>query len=63
MRDRHRPAAGQRGPVGADGRRTQRSSGGGRGRSFGSRVMLWFAGLIATLAIVGALIVGYALVV
>ncbi|HIE1297016.1 MULTISPECIES: penicillin-binding protein 1A [Burkholderia] len=46
-----------------DGRRTQRSSGGGRGRSFGSRVMLWFAGLIATLAIVGALIVGYALVV
>ncbi|WP_071334644.1 penicillin-binding protein 1A [Burkholderia contaminans] len=46
-----------------DGRRTQRSGGGGRGRSFGSRVMLWFAGLIATLAIVGALIVGYALVV
>ena len=46
-----------------DDRRTQRSSGGGRGRSFGSRVMLWFAGLIATLAIVGALIVGYALVV
>ncbi|WP_431226927.1 penicillin-binding protein 1A [Burkholderia contaminans] len=46
-----------------DDRRTQRSGGGGRGRSFGSRVMLWFAGLIATLAIVGALIVGYALVV
>ncbi|EKS9796838.1 MULTISPECIES: penicillin-binding protein 1A [Burkholderia] len=44
-------------------RRTQRSGGGGRGRSFGSRVMLWFAGLFATLAIVGALIVGYALVV
>ncbi|MBY4723043.1 MULTISPECIES: penicillin-binding protein 1A [Burkholderia] len=46
-----------------DDRRTQRSGGGGRGRSFGSRVMLWFAGLFATLAIVGALIVGYALVV
>ncbi|MGU7780386.1 penicillin-binding protein 1A [Burkholderia sp. PU8-34] len=38
--------------------------GGGRGRrSFGSRVALWFVGLIVTLAIVGALIVGYALVV
>ncbi|WP_175800250.1 penicillin-binding protein 1A [Burkholderia anthina] len=43
-------------------RRTPRSGGGGR-RSFGSRVMLWFVGLFATLAVVGALIVGYALVV
>ncbi|MCC8391621.1 penicillin-binding protein 1A [Paraburkholderia sp. MMS20-SJTR3] len=33
------------------------------GRSFGSRFMLWFAGLVATVAVVGALIVGYALVV
>ena len=32
-------------------------------RSFGSRVALWFVGLFVTLAIVGALIVGYALVV
>ncbi|UXU86552.1 penicillin-binding protein 1A [Burkholderia sp. S-53] len=45
-----------------DGRRAQRSGGGGR-RSFGSRVALWFVGLFVTLAIVGALIVGYALVV
>ncbi|WP_175787638.1 MULTISPECIES: penicillin-binding protein 1A [Burkholderia] len=43
-------------------RRPPRSGGGGR-RSFGSRVMLWFVGLFATLAVVGALIVGYALVV
>ncbi|MCA3876342.1 MAG: transglycosylase domain-containing protein, partial [Burkholderia sp.] len=41
----------------------QRSGGGGRRRTFGSRVALWFAGLFVTLAIVGALIVGYALVV
>jgi penicillin-binding protein 1A len=33
------------------------------GRSFGSRVALWFVGLFAVAAIVGALIVGYALVV
>ncbi len=33
------------------------------GRSFGSRVALWFAGLFAIAAVVGALIVGYALVV
>ncbi|EGD03739.1 1A family penicillin-binding protein, partial [Burkholderia sp. TJI49] len=47
-----------------DQRRSPRSDGGGRGRrSFGSRVALWFVGLFATLAIVGALIVGYALVV
>ncbi|WP_205171290.1 transglycosylase domain-containing protein, partial [Burkholderia sp. LMG 13014] len=46
-----------------DDRRTQRSGGGGRRRSFGSRVVLWFVGLFVTLAIVGALIVGYALVV
>ncbi|KAG8154062.1 penicillin-binding protein 1A [Burkholderia catarinensis] len=47
-----------------DGRRAQRSDGsGGHRRTFGSRVALWFAGLFATLAIVGALIVGYALVV
>ena len=46
-----------------DDRRTQRSGGGGRRRGFGSRVMLWFAGLFAIAAIVGALIVGYALVV
>ncbi|MGC3027883.1 penicillin-binding protein 1A [Burkholderia sp. DN3021] len=45
-----------------DDRRAQRSGGGGR-RSFGSRVALWFVGLFVTLAIVGALIVGYALVV
>ena len=45
-------------------RRTPRSGGGGSGRrSFGSRVALWFVGLFATLAVVGALIVGYALVV
>ncbi len=45
-------------------RRTPRGGGGGNGRrSFGSRIMLWFIGLIATLAVVGALIVGYALVV
>ena len=49
---------------GDDDRRTQRrGGGGGGGRSFGSRVALWFVGLFATLAIVGALIVGYALVV
>ena len=47
-----------------DGRRAQqRSGGGGRRRTFGSRVALWFVGLFATLAVVGALIVGYALVV
>ncbi|QQC64510.1 penicillin-binding protein 1A [Paraburkholderia ginsengisoli] len=32
-------------------------------RSFGATLALWFAGLIATVAVVGALIVGYALVV
>ncbi|OLL30721.1 penicillin-binding protein [Burkholderia sp. SRS-W-2-2016] len=32
-------------------------------RSFGSTFMLWFAGLVATVVVVGALIVGYALVV
>ncbi|WP_029226512.1 transglycosylase domain-containing protein, partial [Burkholderia ubonensis] len=37
--------------------------GGGGRRSFRSRVALWFVGLFATLAVVGALIVGYALVV
>ncbi|ONZ80171.1 transglycosylase domain-containing protein, partial [Burkholderia cenocepacia] len=48
-----------------DGRRAQQRSGGGGGRrrTFGSRVALWFVGLFATLAVVGALIVGYALVV
>ncbi|KGB98990.1 fused penicillin-binding 1a: transglycosylase domain protein [Burkholderia cepacia] len=48
-----------------DGRRAQPRSGGdgGRRRTFGSRVALWFVGLFATLAVVGALIVGYALVV
>src|SRR5258708_7504067 len=34
-----------------------------RGRSFGATVALWFAGLMATVAVVGALIIGYALVV
>ncbi|MCG5073655.1 penicillin-binding protein 1A [Paraburkholderia tagetis] len=34
-----------------------------RRRSFGASIALWFAGLIATLCVVGALIVGYALVV
>jgi penicillin-binding protein 1A len=34
-----------------------------RRRSFGSRIALTFVGLIATLAVIGALIVGYALVV
>ncbi|KVE90809.1 penicillin-binding protein 1A [Burkholderia vietnamiensis] len=49
-----------------DDRRASRRGGGRDGdgrRSFGSRVALWFVGLFATLAIVGALIVGYALVV
>jgi penicillin-binding protein 1A len=49
-----------------DARRASRRGGGRDGdgrRSFGSRVALWFVGLFATLAIVGALIVGYALVV
>ncbi|WP_198405055.1 transglycosylase domain-containing protein, partial [Burkholderia humptydooensis] len=41
-------------------RRTSRDSG---SRTFGSRVALWFVGLFATLLVVGALIVGYALVV
>src|ERR1700687_3810270 len=36
---------------------------GSRGRSFGASVALWFAGLLATIAVVGALIIGYALVV
>ncbi|WP_323118893.1 penicillin-binding protein 1A [Burkholderia alba] len=40
--------------------RRARSSG---GRSFGSRVALWFAGLFVIAAVVGALIVGYAMVV
>ncbi|KVR28433.1 penicillin-binding protein [Burkholderia ubonensis] len=44
-------------------REPQHDGGGGRGRSFRSRVALWFVGLFATLAVVGALIVGYALVV
>ncbi|HEY3600169.1 MAG TPA: penicillin-binding protein 1A [Paraburkholderia sp.] len=34
-----------------------------RRRSFGTTIALWFVGLLATVAIVGALIVGYALVV
>ncbi|HTH59317.1 MAG TPA: penicillin-binding protein 1A [Paraburkholderia sp.] len=34
-----------------------------RSRSLGATLVLWFAGLIATLVVVGALIVGYALVV
>ncbi|WP_321885678.1 penicillin-binding protein 1A [Paraburkholderia bannensis] len=34
-----------------------------RKRSIGASIALWFAGLIATLCVVGALIVGYALVV
>ncbi|CAG4920920.1 penicillin-binding protein 1A [Paraburkholderia saeva] len=34
-----------------------------RGRSIGATIAIWFAGLIATVAVVGALIVGYALVV
>ncbi|QCP49731.1 penicillin-binding protein 1A [Trinickia violacea] len=41
---------------------TERSSA-PRGRSFGARIALTFVGLFATLAVVGALIVGYALVV
>ncbi|WP_261521895.1 penicillin-binding protein 1A [Burkholderia multivorans] len=45
-----------------DDRHAARSAGGG-GRSFGGRIALWFVGLFATIAIVGALIVGYALVV
>ncbi|AOI72118.1 penicillin-binding protein 1A [Burkholderia ubonensis] len=44
-------------------REPQHDGGGGRRRSFRSRVALWFVGLFATLAVVGALIVGYALVV
>ncbi|MFL9895761.1 transglycosylase domain-containing protein, partial [Paraburkholderia sp. RL17-381-BIF-C] len=32
-------------------------------RSIGATVAIWFAGLIATIAVVGALIIGYALVV
>src|SRR6266702_6645470 len=36
---------------------------GGSGRSIGGTIALWFAGLFATLAVVGALIIGYALVV
>ncbi|MCO1370755.1 penicillin-binding protein 1A [Burkholderia multivorans] len=45
-----------------DDRHAARSAGGG-GRSFSGRIALWFVGLFATIAIVGALIVGYALVV
>ncbi|MCW0054048.1 hypothetical protein OIV36_31770, partial [Burkholderia pseudomallei] len=48
---------------GDDRRAQRRGGGGGDRRSFGSRIALWFVGLFATLAIVGALIVGYALVV
>ncbi|WP_177318041.1 penicillin-binding protein 1A, partial [Burkholderia ubonensis] len=44
-------------------REPQHDGGGGRRRSLRSRVALWFVGLFATLAVVGALIVGYALVV
>ncbi|OMG73779.1 penicillin-binding protein 1A [Burkholderia ubonensis] len=44
-------------------REPQHDGGGGRRRSFRSRVALWLVGLFATLAVVGALIVGYALVV
>ncbi|PCE24270.1 penicillin-binding protein 1A [Burkholderia ubonensis] len=44
-------------------REPQHDGGGGRRRSFRSRVALWFVGLFATLAVIGALIVGYALVV
>ncbi|WP_227244073.1 penicillin-binding protein 1A [Paraburkholderia caribensis] len=47
--------------------RGARSGGSGRsgrsGRSIGGTIALWFAGLFATLAVVGALIIGYALVV
>ncbi|MEA3128242.1 MAG: penicillin-binding protein, partial [Paraburkholderia sp.] len=32
-------------------------------RSIGVTIVIWFAGLLATLAVVGALIIGYALVV
>ncbi|AJY12125.1 penicillin-binding protein 1A [Burkholderia dolosa] len=70
--DRHEPHYTlRRSPSGAyyiddddrgDDRRGARDADRGR-RSFGSRVALWFVGLFATLAIVGALIVGYALVV
>ncbi len=49
-----------------------RGGGGGRGgggdgrsggRSFGARIAIWFAGLVAVAVVIGALIVGYALVV
>jgi penicillin-binding protein 1A len=44
--------------------RGARSGGSGRsGRTIGGTIALWFAGLFATLAVVGALIIGYALVV
>ncbi|MGF6599826.1 penicillin-binding protein 1A [Paraburkholderia sp. GAS448] len=33
------------------------------GRSLGANIAIWFAGLLATIAVVGALIIGYALVV
>ncbi|WP_179403874.1 penicillin-binding protein 1A [Burkholderia guangdongensis] len=57
----------RRSPSGAyypdDDDRAARSAPRSAGRSFGSRVALWFVGLVIVAAIVGALIVGYALVV
>ncbi len=61
----------RRSPAGAyytdddddDERAPRRTGRDGGSRTFGSRVALWFAGLFATLLVVGALIVGYALVV
>ncbi|AJK46891.1 penicillin-binding protein 1A [Burkholderia plantarii] len=47
---------------GDDHRRDRDDDRGGR-RSIGARIALWFAGLIAVAGVVGALIVGYALVV
>ncbi|CAM2192949.1 Penicillin-insensitive transglycosylase / Penicillin-sensitive transpeptidase [Paraburkholderia kururiensis] len=44
-------------------RHTTSRDGVDRGRSIGRSIALWFVGLIATLAVVGALIVGYGLVV
>src|SRR5215472_1616524 len=61
--DDRREEAGGGGKRGGGGGAGGGSAGGGRGRSIGGTIALWFAGLFATIAVVGALIVGYALVV
>jgi len=62
---------GPSGPAGPGGPRSPEprpnpgggSGGGGRRRSLGASIFLWFASVVAALGVVGALVVGYALIV